>query len=57
MSGLRGEIPDSVEDGLGELVQSSPLQSPVEDLANVSAGPPKLDVILIIDHRVLERRR
>ena len=44
------------EDGLVELIQSSPFQSPVECLAHISASPSKVNVILVVCHRVLDKR-
>jgi hypothetical protein len=49
-----GQISNRVKDGLVEFFQSSPLQSPVERLTYTGAGLPKIDVILIVGHRVLD---
>lgn len=54
--GSRGQISDRIEDGLVEFVQSSPLQSPVEYLAHISAVPAEVDIVLPVRHRVLDRR-
>ena len=54
-SGLPGEISDCIQDSPGESIRLPPLQPPVEYLAYIAAGPPKVDVILVIGHRVLER--
>jgi hypothetical protein len=54
--GLQGQISNRIEDGLVESIYPSSLQSLVEYLAYVTASPPKVDVILIVGHRVLERR-
>ena len=53
-SGSRSKMSNCVEEGLTELVQSSALQFPVEDLAHIAARPPKVDVILVVGHRVLD---
>ena len=37
-------------------MKPSPLQSPEKDLADINASPPKFDVVLIVGHRVLDRR-
>jgi hypothetical protein len=52
----QSQISDRIQDGLVELIQPSPLQSSVEHLTHVTASPPKVDEILIVGHRVLERR-
>ena len=52
-SGSRGQISNRIEDGRVEFVRPFSPQSPVEDFAHISASPPKLDVILIVCHRVL----
>lgn len=50
----RSQVAYCYEHGLIEFIQLSPLQPSVEDLAYIAAGYPKLDVILFIDHRVLD---
>lgn len=50
---LRGEFFNCIEDGLSELIRLFPLQFPVEHLAHITASPPKTDVILVVDHRIL----
>ena len=55
-SGLRGQISNCIQDGLVESIQLFPLQSLVEHLARVTTSPAKINVILFIGHRVLERR-
>ena len=55
-SGSRSQPSDGIEDGLVELIQLSSLQFPVEYLTYIATGPPKVDEILIVGHRVLDRR-
>jgi len=50
---LRCQLLDPFEHGAVEVVQLLPLQSPVEDFADFSAGQSKFDVIHLVDHRVL----
>ena len=54
--GSRSQISNRVEDGLVESVQSFPFQSPEQDLRYVNASSPRLDVILMVGYRVLDRR-
>ena len=53
--GLPSQIPNRIQDGPGESILLSPLQSPIEYLTYITAHPPKVDVILIVGHRVLHR--
>ena len=53
-SGSQSQISYPIEDGLVEFVHSSPLQSPVEYLTHVTADPPKVDIVLVVGHRILE---
>jgi hypothetical protein len=55
-SGSRSQLSDRIEDGLIELVQLSSLQFPVEYLECITASPPEVEVILVVGHRVLDRR-
>ena len=52
-NGSRSQLRNRVEDGLVKLIQSPSLQFSVEYLAYISASPSKVDVILIVSHRVL----
>ena len=52
-TGSRCQLSNCIEDRLFELIQSSSLQLPVEYLTNITAGTPKVEVILIVGHRVL----
>jgi hypothetical protein len=47
-SGSRSQIPNCIEDGLGELVQMLPDQPPVKHLAHIPAIPPKVNIVLIV---------
>ena len=49
----RRELVDCLNNRIFKFVQALPLQSPVEGDTNISAGQPKLDVIHLVDHRVL----
>ena len=49
----RRKLVDGLNHRAVEIVQTLPLQSPVEGGTNTSAGQPELDVIHLIDHRVL----
>lgn len=51
----RRQFPDRPEHGLAEFIWSSGLQSPVKSLTYICAGEPKLDVVLIVHHQVLEK--
>jgi hypothetical protein len=53
-SDSRSQISDRIEGGLVEFVQLFPLQSPMEHFAHITAIPPKVDVILIVGHCVLD---
>ena len=55
-AGSRSQTTNCIEEWLVELIQSSPFQSLVECLAHISASPPKVDVVPIVGHRVLDRR-
>ena len=52
--GSRSQTSDRIEDRLVELIHLAPFQSPVECLTYTSAGPPKLNIIPIFGHRVLD---
>ena len=52
---LPGQTSNRIEDRLVEFIQAFPLQSPVEHLTHVTASPAKVDEILIVGHRILER--
>ena len=52
-SDSRIQISNRVKDGLVEFVQPFPLQSSVEDLTYTPAVPPKLDILLVAGHSVL----
>ena len=54
-SGSRSQLSNRFEDGLIELIQLSSLQFPVEYLAYIATSPPKVNVLLIVRHRVLDR--
>ena len=45
---------DRTENGPVEFVQPSPIQSPVQGLTYFTAGPSKIEVILIVGHRILD---
>ena len=49
----RSQVPDCHKHGLIKFVHSSPFQPPIEYLAYVTTGYPKLDVISFVGHRVL----
>ena len=51
--GLRDQLSNRIEDGLGELIQLSPLQVPVEHLTYITASPSKANIVLVVDHCVL----
>ena len=53
-SGSHSQLSDSTEHGSVEFFQLSPVQSPVQGLTHFTAGPPKIDVVLIVGHRVLD---
>ena len=53
LSSSRGQLSDRPEYRLVELIQSSPIQSPVKSLTYFSAGQSKIDVIPVVGHRVL----
>ena len=53
-SDLPSKISDGVKDGLGEFFRSFALQSPVEYLAYITASASKVNVVLIVGHRVLK---
>ena len=53
LPGSRSQPSDRIEDGPVELIQSSPLQFPVEYLAYIAASAPEIEEILIVGHRVL----
>jgi hypothetical protein len=55
-SDSRGQISNRIQDGLGEFVQLSPPQPPVEHLTNIAAIPPEVDVVPIVGHGILNRR-
>ena len=50
------QISNRIEDKLVEFFQLPSLQSPVERLAYFPAILPKLDIVLIVGHRVLDGR-
>ena len=52
-SASRSQLPNCIEDRLVELVQMSSLQFPIEHLTYIATGPPEVDEILIVCHRVL----
>jgi len=52
----RCQLLDRLEHGLVEVAQSLPFQSTVEGSADLSTGQSKLNVIHLIDHRVLNSR-
>ena len=54
VDGSRGQISNRIEDGLGEFIQPSSLQSPVEGFTYTGARSPKLKVILVVGHRILD---
>ena len=54
-SGSRSQIPNRIQDGLVELVQLFPLQPSMEYLTHVTAIPPKVDIIPVVGHCVLNR--
>ena len=56
-SGSRSQLSNRVEYGLVDLIQLSSPQLPVEYLAYIAASPPKVDVILIVGHRILDRHK
>jgi len=49
----RRQLADRLNHRVVKIVQLPPLQSPVERGTDISAGQPKLDVIHLIDHRIL----
>ena len=51
--GSPSKLTDRTYDGLAECVQRCPLQSPVKNFTHLTASPLKVDVMLIIGHRVL----
>ena len=53
--GSRSQTSNRIEDGLVELIRLSPIQSQVECLTYTSASPPKLNIIPIFGHRVLDK--
>ena len=53
-SGSPGQTSNRVQDGLGECIHLSTLQSPVEHLTNISTSPTKLHVFLMVSHRILD---
>ena len=53
-SGLRSQGPNRTEDGVVQFIRSPPLQPLVERFAYFGASLTKLDVFLIVGHRVLE---
>ena len=52
----RSQASNRFEDGLIEPIQSSPFQSSIECLAHISASPSEVNIILIVRHRVLDKR-
>ena len=52
-SDSRSQLADRTYDGLAECTQGRPLESPVENYTHLTTGPPKVDVILFVCHRVL----
>ena len=52
-SDSRSQLTDRTHDGLAECTRGRPLQPPVENHTHLTTGPPKVDVILIVCHRVL----
>jgi len=50
----RSQLLDCLEHRFVELIQSSPVQPPVEGGTDVGATKPELDVIAFADHRILE---
>ena len=55
--GSRSQTSDRIDEWLVEFIQSSPLQSPVECLTNISASPSKFEIVLIVGHRVLDKHK
>ena len=53
LSDSRGQLSDCPKYRSAEFFQSPPIHSPVESLTYFTASPPKVDVILIVGHRVL----
>ena len=54
--GSRSKLSNCIEDGLVELIQLPSFQFPVKHLAYIAASPAKVDVVLVVDHRVLDGR-
>jgi hypothetical protein len=52
-SDSRSQISNRIEDGLVEVIQLSPLQPSVKRLTHIGASLAKVDVVLIIGHRIL----